>query len=273
MKVTIHIGHEKTGTTSIQSYLARHYGRPGESLYFPQTGRRAGIEQHRILYNELLAQRPAIIKQALQRELEQAGCEHAVLSCEMFSALDPKSNAALESLIAVGSALGWKITVVCYVRKANPFLRSLYMEGLKWNWKLDFEGFVKVHLPRLLDGSLKRVIEMRGAKAVFLPYQREGMVPSFLETIAPGTGFVAEREMQLNQRIPEWMGPFILMANRTFNNQDYTHQAIVTAMQLKTSPPDWFDADAFFFLSDEIKQAIATIEATDPVRKALFSEA
>lgn len=270
--MTLHIGHEKTGTTSIQRYLSGHYSSLGGPLYYPRSGRPEGVDQHRILFNFMADAQPRMLTDVVARELNVLKCSHAVMSCEMFSALQGKANDALKLFLKTSAELGWEVHVVCVVRKAYPFMRSLYMEGLKWGFELDFPDFIRMHLPRLEDDKLREIIEGNGASVTFLPYSRNGLLEQFLKTVDPALSLIAEDETpELNTRMPEWMAPFLLMTNRTFRSPQFTRQTSNAALQLGTEAPEWFDPDAFFALPDDVVESLEQIEKTDPVRKALFS--
>ena len=273
MKVTLHIGHEKTGTTSIQRYLAKHYSEPGQALYYPAAGRYPDAEQHELLFQQLADDNADFVITDLLPEIKRSGAAHVILSSELFSLLNIPANLALVNFFEVSKRAGFDLTVVCFVREAYPFLRSLYVESLKWNWKLEFEEFVESHLYRLDDEALKSLIDIYRVRNIFLPYDKGNAVGAFMAAVAPDLASMPDAgEERLNSNTPEWMAPLLLMTNRTFNSSDFTRSMIEAASRGTWTPPEWFDADAYFALPEALLQAIADIEASDTVRRELFSK-
>jgi len=273
LRVTLHIGHEKTGTTSIQRYLDRQFSAPGQALYYPTAGRHPGTEQHELLFQHLAADNPDFFITDMLPEMKRSGAEHIILSSELFSVLTRPANLALVNFLEVSNRVGLNLTVVCFVREAYPFLRSLFVESLKWNWKLEFAEFVETHLSRLDDEALKALIDVYRVKNIFLPYDKGDAASAFMAAVAPDFAYVPEvGKERLNSNTPEWMAPLLLMTNRTFNSGDFTRSLIEAASRGTWTPPEWFDAETYFALPEGMLQAIADIEANDTVRRAMFAK-
>lgn len=273
LKVTLHIGHEKTGTTSVQRYLAKHYSEPGQALYYPSAGRYPGTEQHELLFQQLAAENQDFVISELLPEIKRSGADHVILSSELFSMLTRPANLALVNFLEVSKRVGFDLTVVCFVREAYPFLRSLYVESLKWNWKLEFVEFVESHLSRLDDAGLKALIDVYRVRNIFLPYDKGNAVGAFMAAVAPDIAYVPDAaDERLNSNTPEWMAPLLLMTNRTFDSSDFTRSMIEAASRGTWTPPAWFDAEAYFALPEALLRAIADIEANDTVRREIFGK-
>jgi hypothetical protein len=156
-KALIHVGTHKTGTKTIQSFLADNWDtffRAG--VYVPNTGRvelapgEYSPGQHR------LATADDALLQTLADELRDANCPNVLLSSEEFYPQlgSPDRLARLRSLL---EGAGYECFVILYLRPQAGFAESMYAETAKGTRPPSFASY------------LKEIIE-RGARHPDSPY-------------------------------------------------------------------------------------------------------
>lgn len=148
----IHIGTHKTGTTSIQRLLARNSAALVERGYlYPESGRLD--EDHpghhniawQITGDRRFDERLGTIDD-LTREVRSRR-EHVIMSSEDFeSAVGYGSG--LSDLVARMQSLGFRVTVVLYLRRQWEYLPRIYCTLLQFGFDRPFE--------RILEPTLER---------------------------------------------------------------------------------------------------------------------
>ena len=141
----LHVGTHKTGTSSLQTMLARnaeHF--LSEGLYYPATGR-IGYGQHNLAW-ELSGDdryRPVAGRLVdLAAELHGYQLPELVLvSSEDFEILYTQPR-ALARLRMTFEHLGYSVWVVITLRNPADYLESLYVELLKHGLEQEFDAFV-----------------------------------------------------------------------------------------------------------------------------------
>lgn len=132
MRLILHIGWPRTGTTSIQQYLSRSSKKLLDlGLCYPVAGRplkeKGGIGHHAFAWS-LKGQRPSWADTPLREPADifhemtaEAAGRDIVLSAEGLTALD---SSAVEKLSAM--AAGFDVSVICYVRRPEKMIPSWY---------------------------------------------------------------------------------------------------------------------------------------------------
>lgn len=129
----VHSGTFKTGSTAIQTFLARanREGKLPPEVAYPTIGRGTHSVQHQNLYSQLLGEvlfSPALgTWEQLVESIASGTAETTVISCESFSLLKP------EHITAIGDyarQAGAKVRWVHYVRDQATFYNAFYVERL-----------------------------------------------------------------------------------------------------------------------------------------------
>jgi hypothetical protein len=148
----IHIGTHKTGTTSIQRLLARNSATLLErGFLYPESGRmdEAHPGHHNIAWqvtrDRRFDKRLGTIDD-LAREV-RARHEHVVLSSEDFESA-VGGGTGLGDLVARMRSLGFRVTVVLYVRKQWEYLPRVYCTLLHFGFHEPFERMLECTLER-----------------------------------------------------------------------------------------------------------------------------
>ncbi len=139
--IYLHIGHMKTGTTALQRFLAANREAFQDIGFFcpmPFTGGGAVHELARVLWREPVFEGPAellrdetaqSLYQRINRQIEESGCERAILSSEDFSESGEESEIFCE---AVRSHLAdHDIRVIVYLRRQDKALEARYKQYVK----------------------------------------------------------------------------------------------------------------------------------------------
>lgn len=129
----VHSGTFKTGSTAIQSFLARasQEGKLPPEVAYPTIGRGTHSVQHQNLYSQLLGEvlfTPALgTWEQLVESIASGSAETTVISCESFSMLGPDHIRAIgEYARQAGAKVRW----VHYVRDQATFYNAFYVERL-----------------------------------------------------------------------------------------------------------------------------------------------
>ncbi|WP_374450364.1 hypothetical protein, partial [Stella sp.] len=129
-RIYVHIGLHKTGTTSLQSYIARNRDNlAAAGFHVPRTGSRHQLEGHHLLAWSLSGTRPGRLAgidpdrmwNDLRNELERSACPNAILSAEDFSVLDDRQVRRLGVLLD-----GFEIVPIVILRRPGDLLEGAY---------------------------------------------------------------------------------------------------------------------------------------------------
>jgi hypothetical protein len=124
--LVLHIGYPKTGTTAVQAFLnANRDALRSRGVCYPATGQSDDHSHNRLVLG-LTGSHDDGMAAALGGEIEQANCQTVVLSSELFLY-------RLEALVSPSRHLsqilsGHTLRAVCYVRRQDSFLESLYRQ-------------------------------------------------------------------------------------------------------------------------------------------------
>jgi hypothetical protein len=129
----VHSGTFKTGSTAIQTCLARasREGNLPPEVAYPTIGRGTHSVQHQNLYSQLLGEvlfTPALgTWEQLVESIASGSAETTVISCESFSLLKPEHISAIGDYARQAGA---KVRWVHYVRDQATFYNAFYVERL-----------------------------------------------------------------------------------------------------------------------------------------------
>lgn len=155
MKVTLHLGATKTGSTSLQTHLADGGAvLAGAGIHYPQAGRAAKAHHLMIaalhpdawhLHHGKLPAAPQARREAFHAMMEQAlaeasraGAGHMVLSSEyLWGSFEPAMGAAIAEALA-----GHEVRLVAVLRRQDRWLESSYLQALKYGEARDFEPWL-----------------------------------------------------------------------------------------------------------------------------------
>ncbi|RHW27878.1 hypothetical protein D0Z08_06185 [Nocardioides immobilis] len=164
--VVLHIGCEKTGTTSIQQFLRRNraalkdrgilyprapgdfrhvelglYAMPDEALPEARIWKRDGYSAAPDVFRRRLRRR-------LRREITGAGASTVVLSDEALYRSDPPSIGRLRGLV---DELAGQVRIVVYLRRQDDHLISRYQQAVKMGEVLDLDAWSRRDFAGIYD--------------------------------------------------------------------------------------------------------------------------
>ena len=131
MEIIIHIGRHKTGTTSIQHFLAlnedlllNQYG-----IYYPDIGRDPLMKYHHPLFRDWAENKKNLDLQLINEIIETAKRKYAsriLLSSEILS----RDSITESKWLQLKEAFKEKITIIVYLRRQDKYLQSMYAEEI-----------------------------------------------------------------------------------------------------------------------------------------------
>ena len=131
MEIIIHIGRHKTGTTSIQHFLAlnedlllNRYG-----IYYPDIGRDPLMKYHHPLFRDWAENKINLDLQLINEIIENAKRKSAsriLLSSEILS----RDSITETKWLQLKEAFNEKITIIVYLRRQDKYLQSMYAEEI-----------------------------------------------------------------------------------------------------------------------------------------------
>ena len=149
MKIIIHIGWHKTGTTSIQVFLKSNYQKliNENKIYYP-TESLVGCAHHNIAWAiKGIEQSPwgklnitdetVVVRQAIETA-KKLGCQNVIFSSEAFCKFSEKD------IVKLNDILNYKhdeINIVAYIRRQDLLIESSYNMEVKWWGSRLTEGF------------------------------------------------------------------------------------------------------------------------------------
>lgn len=149
MRIWLHIGLQKTGTSALQQWMAEHRSELAKAgLLYLQV--KPGHSNVGPLYRALL-KRPLEAEQmiaALRHEVEShPHAKDAVISCEDFSQSDPQLVAPLLAAFA-----RHELIIVLWIRRQDRLAEALLKQAIKFHAReMDVETFLRGNLTRVLN--------------------------------------------------------------------------------------------------------------------------
>jgi hypothetical protein len=127
-RLFIHIGHPKTGTTSIQTFLLENRAALRcQGILVPLAGVREGAH-HGLTENYFSVRRgqdqSGANLEALQREMREAGCPTVVLSSEAFIQENPARFTGFRDA-------GYEVFIIYYIRRQDLAVESVYAQRVR----------------------------------------------------------------------------------------------------------------------------------------------
>lgn len=209
-QVFVHVGTHKTGSTSIQNFLARNADRlRAGGILVPTTGIR-GYGHHLVAWelrhDERLGGRSGFVPGLLE-ELRGSDLDRAVISSEDFEYLS-RYRPALASFTSSLRSVGFEPVFVVFFREPEAYLASLAAELAKhgvahpmewYRGQLHEHGSILVRDDWFFDFDRERFVaafrETTAAGIVTLDYDAcaadDGIVPRFLRVIGASEELVA----------------------------------------------------------------------------------
>ncbi|NMH59044.1 hypothetical protein [Alteromonas ponticola] len=132
-QIILHIGRHKTGTTSIQSFLALNDERLASEygIYYPEIGRDPRFPYHHPLFMPIVEENRAVDPlhvKAICNEAIKRGCDTILLSSEMLS----RSGLSDHQLKLMRDSFpGHEVKLILYFRRQDLFIESRYSEQVK----------------------------------------------------------------------------------------------------------------------------------------------
>jgi hypothetical protein len=223
--LVLHIGYPKTATTSIQQCLHVNRDRLRErGVYYPLTAQFVDHSHNRLVfalyanpYEQMgEADRDALLA-ALISEIDQCGCETAVLSSELFVRHldDIRSSPRLMALLQ-----RHKVHVVCFLRRQDTYLESLYTQ-MVWRPKrklaLSVDAMIEESEAARADyhAALGPWVDFLGREQVTtVVYEQarngEGCVRAFLSRIGVDTEGLVDLDIRTNLALSGPLGTEIM---------------------------------------------------------------
>jgi hypothetical protein len=198
MKVFLHIGLERTGSSSIQEWLAGRADRGEASYVYPQVGlvHYHHLELARALgFSDPSGPEAAGIPAAFRKEMLSARMP-VVISSEHFSVND--SSEAIRRL--ADYLHGDDVMIVLFLRNQVSYLIGLYEEHVKWGGSLTLSEYYPDVAPFLShERRLERWAEVFGVSAIkVLVYEDHADVIAAFAGAVLGETYVAPPRARLN---------------------------------------------------------------------------
>lgn len=261
MDLTLHIGTEKTGSTSIQRYLAKNRVRLREAgILFPLA---PGLDNQKALtaIAEENSEDSALqeifdirtpqdlqrfrqdLRQNLKKELREAGCSHVVMSNEHCSSR-LRDDSQVEFLRAFLSEFFDQIRILVYIRRQDDFLVSTYSTMVKTG------RTNPIHIPSM-KGQLRRYdhwdllsrwAEIFGRENIICRmYDRSKLVDGdIIHDFGAQTGVPTtpdyERPVMTNESLDAEALEFLRIFNRYYNRTGYRSQLVQALAAISDGP-------------------------------------
>jgi len=197
----LHIGTNKTGSTSIQHYLKENqnllkssgYYYPMEGAYFYPPEASPSLLAHALLGN-----RPAYIGNRnideeacvsdIIRDIKQSNCEKVIVSSEHFHWA--KTVDEIKKIYSIFFDLFEKITIIVYLRRQDTRLESTWSQRVKMGLITEsFDDFLKDHVGWNYYEMLNLWAEVFGKENIVVtPFEKgqffkNNLIQDFLQTI------------------------------------------------------------------------------------------
>jgi len=261
-KFIIHIGSEKTGTSSLQEQFSKKQ------------------EQISPFYQEYSNGNRILNTNDFKGELASSN-KDVLISCEHFSFLDEKSLTALELLIRDASKQGFEVKILYVLREMFSYLKSLYFESIKWGETAEFNNFAENYSYRLEADRIAELAYRLRCDAVFLKYDGDSAIniKRITKHIDPNlqTCITSNTTGVMNKGYDEYDTSVLLYFNKIYKQPNFTRELILLLnranknipMKDRIAPaPDFLNS--LTQLKLETISSLNHIQSTDTIRRELF---
>ena len=263
-EIVLHIGFEKTGSSTLQDAFARGC----EPLLYLPVGLEGTV--HYPLFMDAHAADGPVLREACATVRDRPG--RYLVSAEHLSQNTPASNRALLHVVTAFENAGAAVRVVGCVREPFSFLGSLYREAIKWGETREFDEYVAQVTGRLEVGRL--VDTLRGTAAVLTLCRYtgdpEGNVARICAAIDPELRI--EASAMRNEALPLQFYLDVLALNRAGASLDQTRGFVTERgaryRNIPRSGLPRFEDHARLRLGTV--RGVERVRARDPVLRALF---
>ncbi|WOT06313.1 hypothetical protein [Shewanella youngdeokensis] len=216
MRLIIHGGMHKTGSTALQEALSSHNElNQLQGVLFPNTGIRHdyGVGSRHFYVRETLFNthhKQDNVWEGLYQEAISKNCNVIILSYENFLSPGIMDEGAINEI-----KYYFDVSFICYIRDSISYFNAKYKE---WVRRLAFEGeaadFVLEHLKYVhIDKMLKPWIDLCGLENVFcFPFRRESF---FNQSIVDDFGSVLSSRFNVNIKLDKFTSR---VSNSSYNN-------------------------------------------------------
>jgi hypothetical protein len=248
MKIIIHIGWHKTGTTAVQAFLKKNNEKliHENKLYYATEGL-VNFAHHHIAWALKGINKPPLaklnstnvsilIKQAIE-SAKKLGCQNLIFSSEEFCTFSEKEIVRLKEILDYDNN---KTIIVAYVRRQDLLIESSYNTEVKWWGSRMTDGFpqyVKNKTPFIkYDLALDSWANVFGLENIKVRLYDSAVMPrnDIRLDFCLVTGIDSGNLIFGNKRINRSLGPksiaFLRILNR-LNIPKVLHEKIVSILQ------------------------------------------
>ena len=242
-RLYIHIGYPKTGTTTLQNFLAHNAaGLAARGVLYPRAGQLHGAHYGINFALDIAGHarpadypNPTGIAEAIAAEAEAVGAQSVVISSEYFITAQAPDRRRVKQYFA-----GYDVRIMCYLRRHDAAMESAYAQAVKTvitpPWHDSIQGFIVYHMG-LGDvsydylGVLRQWAGVFGAKAMIVrPYEAAQNVPDlpgdFLAAIGVADGPDLVRPASANLSIGPRVAAAIRLVRRTGLDDERKRQVV-----------------------------------------------
>lgn len=272
-KVFLHIGMEKTASTSVQVYLSNNFSSKRQNTLYPHFLRHD--THHLDLY--LALKDGSLSTGDLSNEISRLSqkCEKLIFSTEHFSFPGKESYTALCRFIEAVRTSGMTPIIVCSVREAISFITSLYSEALKWGEVRSLDQFAKESICRLWVSRFAQLGLEANCEVRFLRFSNYGgnFISELLDQLElrPDINLVAYPGLKSNISLPREASEILFKVNNNYKNQELTRKIVYLLDRYQDSFINQESVPSSLFnLTPETVQKMQKIQNLDAVRYILF---
>ncbi len=219
MKLTLHAGAGKTGSTAIQDFLSRnHDNLKKQGVLYPNpkvgvitSGNGALISTNLRASNDLKARRFIEVQ---VKKAQDLGLKHIVLSSESFSGLNKSCLKTLKSLVDDNFS---DINCVIYVRNPFDWTYSAWMQHLKRHLvTVPFDSYYPKLARKHLQSVCRFLDIFSDSKVISYDANKRNLIENFLQyanIASEGLNFTASHSV-VNRSLTEKEIEFMLDVNK-----------------------------------------------------------
>ena len=262
MKITLHAGAAKTGSTAIQNFLSRnHNNLKRNSVLYSEprvniinSGNGVGIMRYLRGGDELQARK---FIESLVKQAEELGLEHVILSSETFSGFHPRYINKLRDLVEDTFS---EVNCIIYVRNPVDWTYALWMQQIKR--KLCTESFYTFY-PKIARTHLTQVLRFnntfKNSKIISYDANKKQLIKSFLEYAEiPNQGLdFSTSQSIINRSLTEKEIEFMLYVNKSVSDCKFSVR--ISDFLISTYP----DINVSGCIDEKIRQHILSLNEAD----------